>query len=129
MAAEIAVDSNVVVDYMRGNAAAARLLENSPGVFAPSTVLGELLHGAEKSDRPAENLARVERFASRVTVVSVDRDTAYHYSAIKTSLVKKGRLIPENDMWIAAVARRHKLTLVTRDSHFDEVTDIGLLSW
>jgi len=32
-------------------------------------------------------------------------------------------------MWIAAVARQHKLTLVTRDSHFDEVTDIGLLSW
>jgi tRNA(fMet)-specific endonuclease VapC len=129
MAAEIIVDTSAAIDYMKGVPAAARVLESSASVGAPSIVLGELLHGAQKSDRPAENIARVERFASKVTVVPVDPETAYHYSDIKTSLVRKGRLIPENDLWIAAVARQHQLPVVTRDSHFGEVSGLGLLSW
>jgi tRNA(fMet)-specific endonuclease VapC len=129
MAGDILVDTSVAIDYLKGDLAAARVLENSSGLFAPSIVLGELLHGAKRSDRPTEHTARVEVFASKVAVLPVDLETAYHYSDIKNSLLRKGRPIPDNDMWIAAVARQHQLTVVTRDSHFGEISGIGLLSW
>jgi tRNA(fMet)-specific endonuclease VapC len=32
-------------------------------------------------------------------------------------------------MWIAATARQHQLTLVTRDAHFQEVDGLTLLVW
>jgi len=44
-------------------------------------------------------------------------------------LRKKGRPIPENDIWIAAIAFQHDLTLVSRDEHFEEVEDLKLEKW
>jgi len=41
-------------------------------------------------------------------------------------LRKKGRPIPENDVWIAAVARQHGLTLLTRDVHFREIEGLAV---
>jgi tRNA(fMet)-specific endonuclease VapC len=52
-----------------------------------------------------------------------------NYGQIKAELESKGRPIPDNDMWIAAIARQHNLTLVTRDAHFLQVADISKLSW
>jgi tRNA(fMet)-specific endonuclease VapC len=44
-------------------------------------------------------------------------------------LRKKGKPIPENDIWIAAIARRYQLTIVTRDKHFKEIESISLKNW
>jgi tRNA(fMet)-specific endonuclease VapC len=41
----------------------------------------------------------------------------------------KGRPIPENDIWIAATARQHDLTLVSRDRHFAEVDNLRWEQW
>jgi tRNA(fMet)-specific endonuclease VapC len=38
-------------------------------------------------------------------------------------------VIPDNDLWIAATARQHELTLVSRDSHFSEIPDLYQESW
>ena len=48
-------------------------------------------------------------------------ETARHYGIIKSQLKKKGRPIPENDVWIAAIAKEYDLTLVTRDDHFSYI--------
>ncbi len=42
---------------------------------------------------------------------------------------QKGRLIPDNDIWIAAIAMQHNLILVTRDSHFDEIESLQIERW
>jgi len=48
---------------------------------------------------------------------------------VKNALLAKGRPIPENDVWIAALARQHDLVLVTRDEHFAEVDGLTLARW
>jgi predicted nucleic acid-binding protein len=40
-----------------------------------------------------------------------------------------GSRIPENDLWIAAMAQEHQLPLVTRDQHFSLVTGLKALFW
>jgi tRNA(fMet)-specific endonuclease VapC len=92
-------------------------------------VLGELFFGAAKSARPAENTDRVERFAANRYIVSCDLDVAREYGRLKKRLQEKGRPLPENDIWIAATAKRHEMVLVTRDSHFEEVDDLDLVNW
>jgi len=47
----------------------------------------------------------------------------------KPALRSRGTPIPENDLWIAALAIQHDLTLVTRDSHFRLVKEVRTVSW
>ena len=100
-----------------------------PKVFIPAVVLGELFFGAAKSARPAENMEKVERFAANRHIVLCDLDVAREYGGLKKRLQEKGRPVPENDIWIAATAKRHEMVLVTRDSHFEEVDDLQMVNW
>jgi tRNA(fMet)-specific endonuclease VapC len=62
-------------------------------------------------------------------VLVCDVETARHYGRVRNELRRKGRPIPENDIWIAATARQHDLILVTRDPHFDEVEGLPIEAW
>jgi tRNA(fMet)-specific endonuclease VapC len=96
-------------------------IELAAEVFIPAIAVGELLFGAAKSRRPAENSAVVERFASSRSILPCDFSVARVYGRVKQRLREKGRPIPENDLWIAATAACHELVLVTRDQHFNDV--------
>jgi tRNA(fMet)-specific endonuclease VapC len=58
-----------------------------------------------------------------------DEVTAQHYGEIKASLRTKGRLIPDNDIWIAACGMQHDLPLITRDAHFKNIDGIEIATW
>ncbi|MCX6929402.1 MAG: hypothetical protein NT154_40235 [Verrucomicrobia bacterium] len=47
----------------------------------------------------------------------------------RTQLAKAGTPIPENDIWIAALALEHQLPLAARDAHFDLVIGLRVLKW
>ena len=66
---------------------------------------------------------------SRYNVLYIDEASARAYGNIKASLRKKGTPIPENDIWIAALAHRSELIIVTRDSHFKEIESISIENW
>lgn len=104
-------------------------LEAAEEVFLPVIVLGELYFGAEKSGRRAENVARVEEFAGARSVLGCDAQVAREYGAIKYRLQQKRRPLPENDIWVAALARRYGLVLATRDQHFREVETLTIEAW
>ncbi len=59
----------------------------------------------------------------------IDEETAVVYGSIKASLRKKGKPIPENDIWIASIAKRYHLTVITKDKHFKEIEGLGLKTW
>lgn len=91
--------------------------------------LRELVYGAEESGRSAENLARVEQIAADVPSLPCTFEVARWYGQIKETLRKKGRPIPQNDLWIAATALRYGLVLLTRDQHFDELDALRRQGW
>jgi tRNA(fMet)-specific endonuclease VapC len=98
-------------------------------LFLPVIVVGELYYGAHKSSRVAENLVRTEEFSGSIAVLGCDETTAEEYGRIKAALKAKGRPIPDNDIWIAAIAKQHSLVLATRDQHFSEVEGLLTESW
>jgi tRNA(fMet)-specific endonuclease VapC len=53
----------------------------------------------------------------------------HRYGDVKNRLRLKGRPLPENDVWIAALALQYGLTLVTRDAHFQEVENLQTVAW
>lgn len=92
--------------------------------------LAELMHGAEKSAKPAPNLSVVEDFISRLEVLPYGAKAALHYGQIRSSLEKIGQPIGVNDLHIAAHARSEGLALVTNNlSEFKRVPGLLTENW
>jgi tRNA(fMet)-specific endonuclease VapC len=104
--------------------------ENAGRMAISAITLSELLHGAEKSAKVAQNLAAVEEFASLLEVLPYSAKAAQHYGAIRTALEKVGRPIGVNDLHIAAHARSEGLTLVTNNlGEFKRVPGLITENW
>jgi tRNA(fMet)-specific endonuclease VapC len=123
------LDTNIVIALFAGEISLQQRLAEACEVFVPCIVLGELYYGARKSTRVTENLARIDEFVGSSTVLPCDTVTAQQYGDIKNKLRAKGRPIPENDIWIAAIAMQYQLTLVARDGHFHEVDGLRVDAW
>lgn len=64
----------------------------------------------------------------RVEVILPDEQTTEYYAKNWSDLSWKGKPIPINDVWIAAICLQHNLVLATRDAHFKSVTYLQILS-
>lgn len=123
------LDTNVAILVLNGAIDLAARRQRGFEAFLCLPVVGELLFGAERSTRPEANRARVQQLLERCPLVPLNLATARLYAAIKAQLRSVGRPIPENDLWIAALARQHQLILATRDGHFEAIEDLPLEAW
>jgi tRNA(fMet)-specific endonuclease VapC len=129
MAGDFLLDTNIVTAIRRDDAGILSRLDEQTRLYVSSTVAGELYFGAERSSRRTENLTEIEAFLLRVVVLPCDLETAAVYGRSKAALASKGRMIPDNDIWIASVAMQYSLTLVSRDQHMSEVPGLKLAVW
>jgi tRNA(fMet)-specific endonuclease VapC len=129
MNGRVLLDTNIVIALIAEDSSVRQGLELAAEVFVPSIVLGELYYGARSSAQKDRNLARVDEFAAASALLAADAETAADYGLIEAALRAKGHLIPDNDIWVAAIARQHNLTLITRDAHFQEVEGLSISSW
>ncbi|MFI5340088.1 MAG: type II toxin-antitoxin system VapC family toxin [Candidatus Methylomirabilales bacterium] len=123
------LDTNIIIALFADETAVKDSLARADEVFTSSIAIGELCFGAWKSDRASENLARIDDFTANSVVLGCDTDTARRYGEIKNALRLKGRPLPENDIWMAAIALQHGLMLVTRDAHFNEIENLKVVAW
>ena len=123
------LDTNIVIAIFADEMIVQERRQSADKVFLPSPAIGELYYGARKSDRPTENLAKINEIVQQIRIIPCNLGTARWYGIIKDQLRRKGRLIPDNDIWIAAVAMQRGLILVTRDVHFDEVESLQTERW
>ena len=115
-----ALDSSVLVASLRGDQAVRVRLMSATLLYVPSIALGELFFGAyDNPTRPSGGLVDVDALAAAMVILGVDVATARTYGRIKQQLKRQGQMIPDNDLWIAATAIRHNLTLAARDVHFN----------
>lgn len=131
LAGGLLIDTNIVIAAFKEEASALEKLREilSEQLFVPAIVLGELHYGARRSARTGENLERIEAFARGSNVLPCDETTARLYGSVRDGLHRRGRPIPENDIWIAAVALQHDLVLASRDTHFEHVEGLQLDQW
>ena len=124
------LDSSILIRSLRGDATIGARIDNAPQVFVSSIVLGELYFGAYGSlTRRVEGLAEVEMIEQTITTLSPDAATARLYAQTKHDLKQRGLTIPDNDLWIAALAIQYDVTLAARDAHFDWITGLRVEQW
>ena len=119
----VLLDTSAYSALNRGHQAILNVLRRSETVCLSAVVLGELYSGFRAGNRWPENTAQLAQFLSKpsVRVLNVTEETASRYAEVDVYLRKKGRLIPRNDVWIAAAALEHRLQLLTLDIHFGEI--------
>src|SRR4051812_9260593 len=109
------LDTSVIIQAFRKDNTIVQRLDKLAEVFVPVIVIGELFYGADKSSNPIRNLEQILSFLENCTIAVLDKKAAMHYGKIKTELQQKGKPIPENDIWIAAIALQLHLPLFTTD--------------
>ena len=91
--------------------------------------VGELLFGALRRDWGERRVADLERRLEASFILPFDHDTAVAYARLKARLRRQGQILADNDLWIAALALRHLVPLVSNNrTHFDRVPGLALIS-
>ena len=123
------LDTNVAIALFAGDLLVQEKVRNAEYIVTTPLVISELCFGAQKSNKVTENLRKIDILVQQSIVFPCDLETAQWYGIIKEQLRRKGRPIPDNDLWIAAISMQHDLILVTRDVHFDEVESLQTEHW
>jgi tRNA(fMet)-specific endonuclease VapC len=91
---------------------------------------GELQHGANKSFERSRILSQLAELIQYIPVESLTSSAARAYGEIRAEIERQGRLIGNNDLWVAAHAMALGVTLATNNEReFLRVTGLSVENW
>lgn len=122
----VALDTNRLTDLFKGDTSLAAWLETCEEVWIPLIVLAEIKAGFYAGSEQQRNQILLRRLLSKATVQILlpGRETAEQYARLFVQLKRAGTPVPDNDLWIAALALEHDLMLITRDRHFQHIPQL-----
>lgn len=123
------LDTNAVSDWWRGTPSLLEVIIQAASIHLPVPVLAEYQFGILKSNQRKKMQSWFEDAKRRSTLLVADGQTAEIYAQLRLELETAGTKIPMNDLWIAAIARQHRLPIISRDAHFDVVADVQRISF
>jgi tRNA(fMet)-specific endonuclease VapC len=123
------LDTNALSALAARNADLIETLRSAPRVCVTMISLGEYLFGVAQSRHRAALQAWLDAFLEHAEILNLDRATLPFYAEIRRQLKADGKPIPANDCWIAALAKQHRLPVVSLDKHFDAVKGLRRIKW
>jgi len=123
------LDTNALSAAAHDDPALIALLGRAELMAIPVIVLGEYRHGIAQSRNRASYESWLAGLLHDCMVLDITEPTAHYYAEITLELKRKGKQIPTNDLWIAALCRQHSLPLLSRDRHFDLVAGSKRIGW
>ena len=122
----VALDTSRLTDLFQGDAALSEMLSTCDEVWIPLVVFGEIKAGLYGGTQQHRNETLLRKLLTRPTVdvLIPQRETAEQYARLFVQLRRAGTPVPDNDLWIAALALEHDLTLITRDQHFERIPQL-----
>ena len=123
------LDMNIMIGLRNRDRSIMRRITPEMDLYLPSIGLGEMFSGAHRSDRVQENLQAMKDLFKAFPILPCNGGTAEAYGVLHSYLLNKGRPIPDNDLWIAAIAHQRNITLISRDTHFQYIDFLSLLVW
>lgn len=125
----ILLDTNRYTDFCRGESSAVEIMRKARTVYIPFIAIAELRAGFACGRQGPHNEQILTRFLARprVSMLFADEETTRQYANLFRQLRTQGTPVPENDLWIAALAVQHDLFLCTRDAHFSRLPQIPVV--
>jgi len=123
------LDTNALSAAAEREPSALEVVARAERLAIPVIVLGEYRLGIAQSRHRTSYENWLREWVAAVTVLDIDEETTHSYAAIGMELKKKGKPLPANDLWIAALCRQYSLPLLSRDRHFDFVSGLQRIDW
>jgi predicted nucleic acid-binding protein len=125
----ILLDTNAYSRYAGGDTAVAEYIADADIVYLSTVVIGELCAGFFSGTKYEENIRELYTILSRsyYRTIDVTLNTSTIYGAIWSNLKSKGKMIPTNDIWIAAHTIETDSEIITYDTHFLQIE--GARTW
>lgn len=122
------LDTNVYSAFNRGDTRLRNIFVSTNELLLPLIVVGELRAGFAAGNKPEQNEKLLQQFldSPAVSTVTISDQTTRQFAKIYKELKQAGRLIGTNDLWIAALALEHNITLVTLDNDFSALPALKL---
>jgi len=122
----VALDTNRLTDLFQGDTELAERLSTCDEVWIPLIVLAEIKAGFYGGTQQHRNEILLRKLLAKATVgvLLPSREKAEHYARLFVQLKRAGTPVPDNDLWIAALALEHDLILITRDQHFERIPQL-----
>ena len=124
------LDTDHCVAILRGRLKWQDRVAPDASLCITAVTVAELIFGAHRSARLAENLALVDELLEIVTVLPFDTDAARRHGELKDHLRRAGTPLADLDLQIACIALIHALPLATHNaSHFTRIPRLILVDW
>ncbi len=125
----LVLDTNYYSALAKKDVSVNSLIRNSEEIALPHTVIGELLGGFHYGSQFDKNYNDLKRLLAKPTcrVLMPSIETANIYGRLYADLKRRGKIIPTNDIWIAALTIEYEGTLATYDKDFAAIQDIKLV--
>ena len=123
------LDTNALSAAADDDPAVIANLARADQVAIPAIVLGEYRYGIAQSRNRTAYANWLKGLLNDCLVLDINEPTTHRYAEITLELRQKGRPIPTNDIWIAALCRQHSFPLLSRDRHFDLVAGTKRIGW
>ena len=126
---KILLDTNAYSGFMAGDKRVFEYIVEAEIIYISTIVIGELFAGFHGGEKLTQNKEELKSFLNKdgVKIIDVTMETAEIFGEIKSVLSKKGKMIPLNDIWIAAHSIETGSKLITYDEHFKNIN--GLRIW
>ena len=121
---QLALDTNALIRFLREDEEVSEVFSRYDRLLIPAATDAEFRTGLEASSKRGRMaLAKYEELLNldSVCFVSADERVSSRYAELTKYLLKVGKPIPSNDIWIASAALVCNATLCTGDAHFNRV--------
>lgn len=126
------LDTDHVIFYFNSYPRVVRAILSKPSnqIAITRFTHAELLYGALRSRRIADNLAKIRVLVQEIAVLEFTEKAALAYAQAKVELDSKGKSCPNLDLLIGSIALANKSILVTNNiKHFQHIRDLHLQNW
>ena len=123
------LDTNALSAFVDGEPAIGTILGSQPRASIPVIALGEFRYGIMGSRHRKTYEEWLQAHLRHFDLLAITAETTVPYAALRATLKRLGRPIPANDAWIAALAMQHRLPILSRDEHFDELPEVQRIGW
>ncbi len=125
------LDTSFIVDLLRGKKEALQKLAEMEAQEIPLSTTQvnvlELYRGAYLSRKTHQNLEEIKKLLECFQVLELEESVYKVFASLSANLLSKGTSIGAFDELIAAITLFHGERIVTRDSHFKEVTGLEVI--
>jgi tRNA(fMet)-specific endonuclease VapC len=123
------IETSVIIDYLKGKEKAVAVIDSLDGELSSSYLcLAELYERVHRvTNKETLEKAVQTYFSSLTTIYGIDSIIAQTFGRLRAELKKKGTIIEDIDLFLAATCVAHDMEIVTfNKKHFEHVEELKI---